>query len=67
MARRHLFDLPDDVVYLCGNSLGALPRSVPDRMADVVRREWGEGLVARVELRRLDRPVGPRAPGGSHR
>jgi kynureninase len=46
VARRDLFDLPDDVVYLCGNSLGALPRSVPDRMADVVRREWGEGLVA---------------------
>jgi kynureninase len=46
VARRHLFDLPDDMVYLCGNSLGALPRSVPDRMADVVRREWGEGLVA---------------------
>ena len=44
-ARRELFDLPDDVVYLCGNSLGALPRSVPGRVADVVRREWGVGLV----------------------
>ncbi|GGV70503.1 MULTISPECIES: kynureninase [Streptomyces] len=32
----------DDVVYLDGNSLGALPRHVPDRLADVVRREWGE-------------------------
>ena len=44
-SRRALFDLPDDVVYLCGNSLGPLVRSVPDRVADVVRREWGAGLV----------------------
>ncbi|NLU68579.1 kynureninase [Streptomyces sp. HNM0574] len=29
------------VVYLDGNSLGALPRSVPARLADVVEREWG--------------------------
>ncbi len=45
-SRRALFDLPDDVVYLCGNSLGPLVRSVPDRLADVVRREWGAGLVS---------------------
>ncbi len=44
-ARRELFDLPEGTVYLCGNSLGALPRVVPDRVAEVVRREWGAGLV----------------------
>ncbi|MFE7775331.1 kynureninase [Streptomyces sp. NPDC057445] len=40
--RRELFALEDSAVYLDGNSLGALPRHVPARMADVITREWGE-------------------------
>ncbi|MGX2996243.1 kynureninase [Streptomyces sp. JNUCC 64] len=43
--RRDLFALPEGLVYLDGNSLGALVRSVPGRIEDVVRREWGELLI----------------------
>ncbi|AXC50571.1 kynureninase [Paracoccus suum] len=43
--RRHRFLLADDVTYLDGNSLGPLPRSVPDRVATAVRDEWGDSLV----------------------
>ncbi|MFD9726917.1 kynureninase [Streptomyces sp. NPDC059072] len=39
------FVLPDGVVYLDGNSLGALPAGVTDRLADVASREWGELLI----------------------
>ena len=44
--RRELFDLPDGVVYLDGNSLGALPRGVAPRMQEVITREWGTGLIS---------------------
>ncbi|HYS40011.1 MAG TPA: kynureninase [Pseudonocardiaceae bacterium] len=44
-AMRDEFVLPDGVIYLDGNSLGALPKSIPDRIAHVIRHEWGERLV----------------------
>ncbi|QTD47035.1 kynureninase [Ottowia testudinis] len=42
---RDLFDLPPGMIYLDGNSLGALPRAVPARMAEVLAREWGRDLI----------------------
>ncbi len=39
------FELEPGLVYLDGNSLGALPVGVAERLQDVVRREWGEGLI----------------------
>ena len=44
-AYRKLFALPDGIIYLDGNSLGALPKSVAPRMAAVVADEWGRDLI----------------------
>ena len=40
-----LFRLPEGVIYLDGNSLGALPRATPQVLARVVEEEWGAGLI----------------------
>jgi len=42
---RDHFVLPQGVIYLDGNSLGALPRATPERVAESVRQAWGEGLI----------------------
>jgi kynureninase len=39
------FHLPEGVIYLDGNSLGALPKGVEARVAEVVRAEWGDHLI----------------------
>jgi kynureninase len=44
-SKRQLFSLPDGLIYLDGNSLGALPKSMPARMQRAVQQEWGEGLI----------------------
>jgi kynureninase len=42
---RDLFSIPHGVIYLDGNSLGAMPRSAAARAAQVVTEEWGQGLI----------------------
>ncbi len=43
--KRASFLLPEGVVYLDGNSLGALPLTVPARLARVAEEEWGGQLI----------------------
>lgn len=45
LPRKHLFDLPDGVIYLDGNSLGPLPRGAAERAQQVIAREWGQDLI----------------------
>ena len=42
---RDEFALPDGVVYLDGNSLGAPPRASGPRLQQVIAEEWGAGLI----------------------
>ncbi|HEX7435953.1 MAG TPA: kynureninase, partial [Caldimonas sp.] len=42
---RDEFALPDGVIYLDGNSLGALPKTTPARVQRLVQEEWGSGLI----------------------
>lgn len=44
-ATRELFQLPEGVIYLDGNSLGPLPRGVERRLVDTVNAQWGEQLI----------------------
>lgn len=44
-AFRLQFEMPPGIVYLDGNSLGALPKATLPRIRDVVACEWGNGLI----------------------
>lgn len=43
---RERFRLPEGTIYLDGNSLGALPRSAPEALANTAKRQWGDDLIA---------------------
>lgn len=42
---RDLFHLPEGLIYLDGNSLGPLPKSVSARIDQTLHAEWGEMLI----------------------
>ena len=45
LPRKDLFDIPDGVIYLDGNSLGPLPKGVLERTVTVLTEEWGGELI----------------------
>src|SRR5207244_11258476 len=43
---RARFRLPGGVIYLDGNSLGAMPVAAPQALAETAERQWGGDLIA---------------------
>lgn len=43
--RRALFDLPPELIYLDGNSLGALTHAAKNRLCEVMQSQWGRDLI----------------------
>lgn len=43
---RDRFAIPDGIIYLDGNSLGAMPRSAPGALLRTAQDEWGSDLIA---------------------
>jgi kynureninase len=44
-ATKALFDLPEGVIYLDGNSLGPLPKAATTRVSTMMTEEWGKMLI----------------------
>jgi kynureninase len=43
---RERFRIPDGLIYLDGNSLGALPAATQSRVDELIRDQWGKDLIA---------------------
>lgn len=44
-ATKAMFDLPEGMIYLDGNSLGPLPKATKDRVGSMIEDEWGKMLI----------------------
>ncbi len=45
LPRKDLFELPEGMIYLDGNSLGPLPKSVDGALSAMVTDQWGAHLI----------------------
>ena len=45
LPRKDLFEIPQGVIYLDGNSLGVLPKGAVERAGKVISDEWGQQLI----------------------
>ncbi len=43
--KKEAFHLPEDTIYLDGNSLGPLPKTASERLSKTIHNEWGEMLI----------------------
>ena len=69
---RSRFALPESVIYLDGNSLGALPAATPAAQTDLVERQWRDRLIRGwnegwIEApRRVGAKIAPLIGAGAH-
>lgn len=42
---RAMFEMPEGMIYLNGNSLGPMPKSAPAKIADFMQNEWATELI----------------------
>jgi kynureninase len=54
LPRKHLFEIPNDVIYLDGNSLGPLPKNIASRAQTVINDERGKQLIRGLERCQMD-------------
>ncbi|WP_071673508.1 kynureninase [Nioella nitratireducens] len=45
LPRKEMFEIPEGVIYLDGNSLGVMPKGAAARATTVIEQEWGDQLI----------------------